>query len=69
MGDVWERLVLNEWRTNVEAETGEEGTYSTRAFLGEFVVTAVADGKTASADIGVTRNQDEPNEVNLRLPE
>ena len=69
MGDVWERLVLNEWRTNVEAATGEDGTYATRAFLGEFVATAAAGGKTASADISLTRNQDDPNEVTIRLPE
>ena len=66
--DTWERLVLKEWRTNVEGETGEEGTYSTRAFLGDFVATVTVGEKTARVEFTVTRNRDEPNEVTVRLP-
>ena len=67
-GDAWARLVLEEWRTNAEAETGEDGTYSTRAFLGGFVITATAGERTADVEFRVTRNLDEANVVTVRLP-
>ncbi len=66
--DAWERLVLNEWRTNLEGATGENGTYSSRAFLGDFVVTAVMGDKSVAAEVSVLRNLDDPNEVTVRLP-
>ncbi len=66
--NTWERLVFKEWRTNAEAETGEEGTYSTRAFLGDFIATVTAGEKTGREEFTVSRNQDGPNEITVRLP-
>ena len=60
--------MLNEWRTNLEGATGENGTYSSRAFLGDFVVTAVMGDKSVAAEVSVLRNLDDPNEVTVRLP-
>jgi endo-1,4-beta-xylanase len=66
--EAWERLVLNEWRTKAEGETGEDGGFALRAFLGEYAITAAAGGNSASTVFNVTRNLDEPNEVVVRLP-
>ena len=35
-GQVWKDLVLNKWTTNTQAKTSPTGTYSTRAFLGDY---------------------------------
>lgn len=67
MVEAWERLVLNEWRTNLEMETGEDGALAARAFLGDFVLTAAAGERSGQVEFSVTRNEDEPNQVTIRI--
>lgn len=66
--EAWERLVLRDWRTNEETETGEDGTASTRAFLGDFEVTAAQGDRMGRAEVTVSRNGDEVTEVTVRFP-
>jgi GH35 family endo-1,4-beta-xylanase len=37
-GEAWKRLVFDEWRTEESGETGADGAFRTRGFLGEYRV-------------------------------
>lgn len=43
------RLLLETWRSNSEGDTAADGTYRTRAFLGNYEVEASAAGKSAKS--------------------
>jgi endo-1,4-beta-xylanase len=45
-GQVWKDLVLNKWSTNTQAKTTPTGTYSTRAFLGDYEITITTPKQT-----------------------
>lgn len=47
-GEVWNDLVLKQWRTNLDAKTGADGMLSLRGFLGDYEITVVDQGKTRS---------------------
>lgn len=51
---VWKDLVLNQWWTNADGVTGEDGSYSVRAFQGEYTVEVTLAGRsqTAQASLG-----------------
>jgi GH35 family endo-1,4-beta-xylanase len=44
MLDTYERLVFKDWWTNTEGQTGDDGVYTTRAFLGRHRVTVSIEG-------------------------
>ncbi len=44
--DVYEDLVFNKWWTNATGKTGAQGTYATRAFLGDYDIEVKAAGKS-----------------------
>jgi endo-1,4-beta-xylanase len=44
-GIAYRDLVLGQWRTNVQGETDDTGSYATRGFLGEYDVVVRAGGK------------------------
>ena len=44
-GKAYRDLVLGQWRTNVQGETDDTGSYATRGFLGEYDVVVRAGGK------------------------
>ena len=44
-GQAYRDLVLGQWRTNVQGETNDSGTYVTRGFLGEYDITVRSAGK------------------------
>ena len=44
-GQAYRDLVLGQWRTKVQGETNDSGTYVTRGFLGEYDVTVRSGGK------------------------
>ena len=45
-GQVWKDLVLGKWRTNTDGATATNGTYSTRAFLGDYQITITSNNHT-----------------------
>jgi len=50
-GQVWKDLVLNRWRTNSDGTSSADGTYSTRAFLGEYSITVTVDGRSFTKEV------------------
>jgi endo-1,4-beta-xylanase len=45
-GTVYQDLVFKKWWTNADGKTGAKGTYTTRAFLGDYEIEVKAGGKT-----------------------
>ncbi len=52
-GQVWKDLVLNKWTTNTQAQTAPTGTYSTRAFLGDYEITITTPKQTRTLKISL----------------
>ena len=48
--DAYTRLVFDQWWTEEDLVTGEDGTASVDGFLGAYAVTASADGQSATTD-------------------
>jgi GH35 family endo-1,4-beta-xylanase len=62
------RLVRQTWWTRAAGQTGPDGDYQTRAFLGAYRITAAGpSGRTRTAAAEVTRNEDGRNVVTIRL--
>jgi hypothetical protein len=49
IGKSWINLVHKQWWTDTTASTNSDGSISTRAFLGDYQITATLAGKTTSA--------------------
>lgn len=47
-GRVYEDLVFHKWWTNVQGQTDARGQYATRGFLGDYQISATANGKTVT---------------------
>ncbi len=45
-GEAFLQLVFDDWWTNVEGQTGTDGTFSARGFLGDYDVSVTHDGVT-----------------------
>ena len=45
-GQVYQDLVFKKWWTNADGKTGTKGTFTTRAFLGDYEIEVKAGGKT-----------------------
>jgi GH35 family endo-1,4-beta-xylanase len=41
---VWEDLIKHQWHTSVSGQTGADGTFGTRGFLGDYLVTVTVNG-------------------------
>jgi GH35 family endo-1,4-beta-xylanase len=50
-GQVWKNLVMNRWRTNCDGTSSVDGTYRTRAFLGEYSITVTVDGRSSTKKV------------------
>ena len=48
-GQVWKDLVLKKWKTNTDGTSAADGTYSTRAFLGDYEITITSNNHTQTA--------------------
>lgn len=55
-GKVWNDLIFKQWWTNVSGQTSSSGSYTTRGFLGSYLVTASKDGKTVAKTVSLTRS-------------
>lgn len=54
-GKVWSDLINKQWWTNVKGETGPDGHYQTRGFLGDYTVSIQSNGKTKTVSAALTR--------------
>ena len=68
MADVYERLVLNDWWTRVDATSGDDGTVDLRAFLGMHQITVSVGGQTFTSQVTVEKNQDQRTDVTIAIP-
>ncbi len=54
-GQVWNDLIFKQWWTNATGTTNTTGGYSTRGFLGRYIVAASKDGKTVSQTLNLAK--------------
>ncbi|SFD97794.1 Endo-1,4-beta-xylanase, GH35 family [Actinacidiphila alni] len=55
-GQVWHDLVTRQWWTNASGTTDSAGAYTTRGFLGDYVVTVTANGATEKVHVDLATN-------------
>jgi GH35 family endo-1,4-beta-xylanase len=55
-GQVYEQLVLRDWRTNTDGVTDANGIYRVRAFLGDYEVTISDGSKTVKSAATLTKD-------------
>lgn len=63
---VWQDWVLNKWWTRESLTTSPTGTASTRAFLGDYLITVTANGKSQSQPLTLPKPG---TSLTLRLPQ
>lgn len=63
---VYKDLVLKQWRTNLCAETGAHGEYTTRAFLGDYELNVEHDGRVVTKTFTLPSG-DSPQQVLITL--
>ena len=64
-GKVWQELVGETWRSNLDATSNEAGTVATRVFLGDYRITVRVGDKTSTLETTVEKNAGEPVVVRL----
>ncbi|MEV6109568.1 endo-1,4-beta-xylanase [Streptomyces sp. NPDC051940] len=55
-GQVWQDLVTDQWWTNAQGTTNSTGSWTTRGFLGDYVVTVTANGATEKVHVRMPAN-------------
>lgn len=55
-GQVWHDLVTRQWWTNAAGATNTSGDYTTRGFLGDYLVTVTANGATEKVHVRMPAN-------------
>ncbi|MGA2327764.1 MAG: endo-1,4-beta-xylanase [Bryobacteraceae bacterium] len=55
--DVWRNLVYGQWWTDVEGDTGHDGVYRARGFLGDYDVQVTVNGQTQTLPLTVSGGQ------------
>ncbi len=64
-GKVWQELVGETWRSNLDATSNEAGTVATRVFLGDYRITVRVGDKTSTLETTVEKSAAEPVVVRL----
>lgn len=64
-GKVWQELVGETWRSNLDATSNEAGSVATRVFLGDYRITVRVGDKTSTVETTVEKNAAEPVVVRL----
>ena len=64
---VFDRLIHKTWWTDATGKTRKKGSFSTRAFLGDYKITVTKGGKTAEAHTEVSKNEDGITVVSISL--
>jgi hypothetical protein len=57
---VYRDLVLKQWRTRLNGQTGDDSEYAARGFFGDYVVTVERDGRKASQGFSLVAGADAP---------
>jgi GH35 family endo-1,4-beta-xylanase len=65
---VYKSLVLDQWRTNLETRTGDDGLCHVRGFHGDYVVTVEANGRRAEQQFSVPAGLESATVVSVVLP-
>ena len=68
-GEQFMDLVYNKWWTQETGETGADGTYTVDGYYGDYLITAEADGKTATVDVTCYKGEGNGNTVEIILKE
>lgn len=55
-GQVWHDLVTRQWWTNAHGTTNGAGDYSTRGFLGDYLITVMANGAIEKVHVSMPTN-------------
>ena len=66
-GQQYMDLVYNKWWTQETGITDENGTYSVKGYYGDYLITAAADGKTATVDVQCYKGDGNGNTVEIIL--
>ena len=53
---VYEDLVFKKWWTNADGQTDDQGTYTTRGFLGDYDIEVQAGGKTRTVSATLSKD-------------
>ncbi len=64
-GKVWQELVGETWRSNLDATSNEAGNVATRVFLGDYRITVRVGDKTSTVETTVEKKAAEPVVVRL----
>jgi hypothetical protein len=64
-GKVWQELVGETWRSNLDATSNEAGNVATRVFLGDYRITVRVGDKMSTVETTVEKNAAEPVVVRL----
>lgn len=65
-GEQYMDLVYNKWWTQEEGTTDADGTYNVSGYYGDYLITAEADGKTATIDVQCYKGNDNTFEIILK---
>lgn len=65
-GEQFMDLVYNKWWTQENGKTDANGTYLTRGYYGDYLITATANGKTATVDTQCYKGEDNTIEIVLK---
>jgi GH35 family endo-1,4-beta-xylanase len=55
-GQVYQQLILHDWRTDAEGDTAPDGTYQLRGFCGEYEITAKSGDKSLTVPAKLTKD-------------
>ncbi|WP_020578113.1 endo-1,4-beta-xylanase [Actinopolymorpha alba] len=53
---VWKDLIYRQWWTNAQGQTGADGKYTTRGFLGDYLVTVTVNGVSKQQRVSMPTN-------------
>ena len=67
-GTVYKDLVYHQWWTDAHGASNTSGMFATRAFLGNYIITVTAGGRTVTKTAHVIRNGSAATVVTVTLP-
>jgi len=65
-GEQYLDLVYNKWWTQEDGKTASDGTYATKGYYGDYLITASKDGKTQTVDVKCYKGKDNTIEIVLK---
>jgi endo-1,4-beta-xylanase len=66
-GHMYQDLVFHQWWTDTTGKSSTGGQFATRAFLGDYQITATQGGRTKTVPVSVTKNGSETTVVTMTL--